>query len=169
MSKRHFTNKYDDIINLPHPVSRKRQPMPLYDRAAQFAPFAALTGHGEAIHETARLTGQRIELDEYEKEALRGRLQYLCNCVDAWNASGRPVEERPQVEVTYFEPDHLKEGGKYVTVCGTVKKIDQYLRQLVLAARDDTDEQSEGQAAWMEVPIDEIILVESEILEDCNE
>lgn len=153
MAERRFTDKYDDIIHLQRPVSRKHPPMPLYDRAAQFAPFAALTGHGEAVKETARITGTRLELDEYEEEILRGRLQYLVGCVEAWNAAGRPVEERPAVAITYFVPDLLKEGGEYVTVSGQVKKIDLYLRQIVLA---------DG----AEVPVDEIIRVESEVFEE---
>ena len=153
MAERRFTNKYDDIINLSHHVSAKRPHMAREDRAAQFAPFAALTGHGESVTEAARLTGQRIELDEYEKELLRGRLQYLCGCVEGWNAAGLPAEERPETEITYFLPDLLKEGGQYVTVTAPVKKIDLYARQLVLA---------EG----TEVPMDEIIRIESEIFEE---
>ena len=159
MSQQRFTEKYDDIIHLPRPVSRKHQPMPMADRAAQFSPFAALTGHGEAVKETARLTGQRIELDEYEKEILRGRLQYLVGCTEAWNAAGRPVEGRPAVTITYFLPDLRKEGGQYVAVSGQVKKIDQYLRQIVLLDAD---------GEWVEIPVDEVIRVESEILEDCS-
>ena len=153
MAERRFTNKYDDIINLPHHVSAKRPHMAREDRAAQFAPFAALTGHGESVTEAARLTGQRIDLDEYEKELLRGRLQYLCGCVEAWNAAGVPAEERPLVEITYFLPDLRKEGGEYVTVTAPVKKIDLYARQLVLA---------EGTP----VPMDEVIRIESEIFEE---
>ena len=153
MAERRFTNKYDDIINLPHHVSAKRPHMAREDRAAQFAPFAALTGHGESVTEAACLTGQRIDLDEYEKELLRGRLQYLCGCVEAWNAAGLPAEERPAAEITYFLPDLRKDGGEYVTVTAPVKKIDLYARQLVLA---------EGTI----VPLDEIIRVESEIFEE---
>ena len=154
MSQQRFTNKYDDIIHLTRPVSRKHPPMPLQDRAAQFAPFAALTGHGDAVKETARLTGQRVELDEYEKEVLRGRLQQLADCVDFWNRESRPVEARPAVTVTYFVPDLLKEGGEYVTVSGPVKKFDQYLRQIVLLTGED---------GWMEIPLDEILTVEGEV------
>ena len=103
--------------------------------------------------------GTRVELDEYEKEILRGRLQYLVGCTEAWNAAVRPVEDRPAVAVTWFVPDMLKEGGEYVTASGSVKKIDQYLRQIVLAGADGT---------LVEIPVDEIIRVESEIFEDCN-
>ena len=154
MSPRRFTEKYDDIINLSRPVSEKHRPMPLADRAAQFAPFAALTGHGEAVKETARLTETRVEMDEYEKEILRGQLQQLADGVQSWNAAGLPVEERPAVIITYFVPDALKEGGAYVTASGQVKKFDQYLRQIVL--KDDGGE-------WQEIPLDEIIRVEGEI------
>lgn len=149
MSERSFTNKYDDIINLPHHVSRKRPKMLREDRAAQFAPFAALTGHGEAVKEAARLTEQRIELDEYEKEQLRGKLQYLAGCVTSWNAAARAPGERPTVTVTYFKPDLLKDGGEYVTASGPVKKIDLYTRHLVMA--DGT-----------EIPVDELIAVDGE-------
>lgn len=159
MSQRRFTDKYDDIIHLQRPLSRKHPPMSRYDRAAQFSPFAALTGHGEAVKETARLTEQRVELDEYEKEILRGRLQQLVNCVEAWNAAGLPAEDRPGVTVTWFVPDFRKEGGQYVTAGGRVKKIDPYLRQIVLL---------DAGGEWMEVPLDEIIRVESEIFQGGN-
>ena len=156
MTERRFTNKYDDIINLPHHVSGKRPRMAREDRAAQFAPFAALTGHGESVTEAARLTGHRIDLDEYEKEQLRGQLQYLCGCVEGWNAAGLPAEERPAAEITYFQPDLRKDGGEYVTVTAPVKKMDLYLRQLVLADGN-------------EVPMDEIIRLDGEFIEDMME
>lgn len=154
MSQRRLTEKYDDMINLSRPVSRKHPPMSLEDRAAQFAPFAALTGHGEAVKETARLTGRRVELDEYEQERLRGKLQLLCACAARWTAAGVPVEERPAVTVTYFVPDLLKEGGEYMTVSGQLKKFDQYVQQIVLLTEED---------GWMEIPLDEILTVEGEI------
>ncbi len=156
MAERRFTDKYDDIIHLPHHVSRKHPQMPMADRAAQFSPFAALTGHGEAVKETARLTGARMELDEYEKEQLRGKLQQLAECLEVWICAGRPVEARPLVAVTYFVPDLRKEGGEYTTTRQPVKKMDLYLRQLVMA--DGT-----------EIPVDEIIAVDSDFLADGNE
>lgn len=113
---------YDDIIHLPHHRSQTHPPMPLQDRAAQFAPFAALTGYGAALHETARLTEQRAELTESEKAALDRRLQLLSD----------RLADRPEITVTYFRPDERKEGGAYVTVTGTAKKIDAYERVLVL-------------------------------------
>ena len=114
-------HRYDDIIDLPHHVSRKYPQMPLLDRAAQFAPFAALTGHEAAIKETARLTEEEIELDENRKELLDLRLQYL----------QEHLSESPEVTVTYFKPDEKKSGGAYVTENGKVKKVDGYAGELV--------------------------------------
>ena len=114
-------HRYDDIIDLPHHVSRKHPQMPLLDRAAQFAPFAALTGHEAAIKETARLTEEEIELDENSKELLDLRLQQL----------QEHLSEQPSVTVTYFKPDEKKDGGSYETVTGKVKKVDGYTGELV--------------------------------------
>lgn len=114
-------HRYDDIIDLPHHVSRKHPQMPLLDRAAQFAPFAALTGHESAIKETARLTEEEIELDENSKELLDFRLQQL----------QEHISECPEVTVTYFRPDEKKTGGAYETVTGKVKKVDGYAGELV--------------------------------------
>ena len=115
------TGKYDDIINLPHKQSSRRPHMSMIDRAAQFSPFAALTGHDAAIKETARLTDRKIELDEYRKVELNAQLQQILE----------HVAERPRVIVTYFLPDKYKEGGAYVTHSGAVKKIDEY-EQIIL-------------------------------------
>lgn len=119
--KENDEHRYDDIIDLPHHVSRKHPRMPLLDRAAQFAPFAALTGHEAAIKETARLTEAEIELDENRKELLDLRLQYL----------QEHLSEHPEVTVTYFKPDEKKAGGAYVTETGMVKKVDGYAGELV--------------------------------------
>lgn len=116
------THKYDDIIRLPHPTSAVHPRMSLYDRAAQFSPFAALTGYEDAIEETARLTHRRIRLGEDEKAALDQALLALEN--------SKPDEL--QVSVTYFVPDEKKEGGRYDTVSGQVKKIDRQRRTLVM-------------------------------------
>lgn len=113
--------RYDDIIDLPHHVSKKHPQMPLLDRAAQFAPFAALTGHEAAIKETARLTEEEIELDENSKELLDFRLQQL----------QEQLSESPEVTVTYFCPDEKKAGGAYETVTGKVKKVDAYAGEMV--------------------------------------
>ena len=114
--------EYDDIINLPHHVSRKHPQMSIHDRAAQFAPFAALTGHGEAIAETARLTDRKIELDDYEKMKLDEKLLIL----------QEHIMEMPEISVTYFCPDEKKEGGKYVTVTKALRKINDMERTLLM-------------------------------------
>lgn len=115
-------HRYDDIINLPHPVSTKHPQMAPLDRAAQFSPFAALTGHEAAIKETARLTDERTELDESSKELLDVRLQMI----------REHLAEKPEITVTFFESDQKKSGGTYVTVTGSIKKIDEYAGKLVL-------------------------------------
>ena len=107
-------HKYDDIIHLPHHQSKERPHMSLHDRAAQFAPFAALTGHEEAIKETARVTEERINLDESAIEKIN---QKLCEIEQF-------LEEKRNVAITYFKPDIHKKGGAYLTDVGTVKKID---------------------------------------------
>jgi hypothetical protein len=115
-------HKYDDIINLPHHRSRKHPPMPLADRAAQFSPFAALTGHGDAVKETARLTETRIELDEEAKASLNARLLFLEN----------NLKEQPEVTITVFVPDERRAGGAYMTRAGVVKRIDEYEQMVVM-------------------------------------
>ena len=112
---------YDDIIHFPHHRSKKHAPMPLIDRAAQFSPFAALTGHDAAIKETARLTDRKIELDEYEIAALDEKLQMI-----------RQQMARSVITVTYFCQDLKKDGGEYVTVTGSVKKMDEYEKCLIM-------------------------------------
>ena len=109
-----MSGKYDDIIGLPHPTSQNHPRMSLHDRAAQFSPFAALTGHHAAIAETGRLTDQRIELDESEIARVDTELQHLQEL----------LPERPMVSITYFVPDERKTGGSYQTVTGEVKRID---------------------------------------------
>lgn len=111
-----MTESYEDIIHLPHHVSDTHPQMPVLDRAAQFAPFAALTGYEAAIKETARLTDKPVELDDYVKEELNGKLQQIAN----------QIGECPQITVTYFQKDEKKMGGAYVTATGCVKKIDDY-------------------------------------------
>ena len=106
--------KYAGIMNLPHHVSPTRPQMPISDRAAQFSPFAALTGHSAAIAETGRLTDQRMELDEYEMARVDAELQRLQELLPG----------RPMASITYFVPDERKNGGSYQTVTGSVKRID---------------------------------------------
>ena len=116
------THDYDDIINLPHHVSTRHPQMSMYDRAAQFSPFAALTGHDAAIKETERLTEDWVELDEDSKELLDEKLQMIREHLD----------EKPEVTFTYFEPDERKQGGAYRTIAGKVKKIDEYEHRILL-------------------------------------
>lgn len=115
-------SEYDDIIDLPRPKSA-HEPMPMSDRAAQFSPFAALTGYEDAIDETARLTDARVELGESAVEELERKLIDLA----------ARISERPEITVTYFVPDARKEGGAYVTRTGTLKRIDELGRELVFA------------------------------------
>jgi len=113
---------YDDIIDLPHHVSSTRPRMPMIDRAAQFQPFRALTGYEDAVRETARLTDRRMELTEEEKARLDAALQRLMDSISS----------RPQVSVTWFQPDKRKAGGAYVTTTGRLKKIDDLEGVLIL-------------------------------------
>ena len=134
-----MNNRYDEIINLPHHVSKTRPQMPMSDRAAQFAPFAALTGYDSVIKETGRLTGERIELDEEALTDLNMRYQLLVDALD----------EEPEVEITYFKPDERKSGGEYVTVTGTVKKVDDFERLITMY--DGT-----------KIPMDDVLAVDGE-------
>lgn len=113
---------YDDIIHLPHHVSQNHPQMPKHDRAAQFAPFAALTGYESAVGETARLTSERRELDPQEAEELNRRLTELA----------ARLPDHPEVTVEYFVPDERKSGGAYVTVTGRVRHISVAEKTLVM-------------------------------------
>ena len=115
-------NSYDDIINLPHPVSKNHPQMPFRDRAAQFAPFAALTGHDAAIKETARLTDERLELSEEVIAQLNEKINIIRNNIG--------IEQK--VSIIYFIPDAKKAGGSYVTCSGSVKKIDEYEHTIIM-------------------------------------
>ena len=116
------TDKYRDIINLPHHQSKRRPSMSMIDRAAQFSPFAALTGHNDAIIETARLTDRKIELDEGTKSVLNEKIQMISDY----------LSEMPTVTFTHFEPDIKKDGGAYLKTTGTVKKIDDFNKEIYL-------------------------------------
>ena len=131
-------SEYDDIIDLPRPKS-KHEPMPMSDRAAQFSPFATLTGYGDAIDETARLTDRRIELSEEESAELDYKQQYLAT-LDA-----------PTVTVTYFVPDERKSGGAYVTHTGVLKRVDEVESMVVF---------KDG----LRVPLDEVMDIKCEQL-----
>ena len=135
-----MNGKYDEIMGLPHHVSKTRPQMPMSDRAAQFAPFAALTGYDAAIKETGRLTDERIELDVEALSALDMKYQLLMEALD----------EAPEVTITYFQPDERKAGGKYVSAVGTVKKIDDFERRITM--RDGT-----------RIPMDDVLSIDGEM------
>ena len=116
-------SRYDDIINLPHHVSPTRQRMSMHDRAAQFAPFAALVGYDDAVAETARLTEARPELDEQEQRAINERLAYIAD----------HIHERPEVRIKYFVPDERKSGGAIVEGSGQAKRISDADATITLA------------------------------------
>lgn len=129
-------NNYDDIINLPHHESKVHPKMSLYNRSAQFAPFAALTGYDDAIVETARLTDKRINIDEGLKEVINSKLQKIDSLIN----------EHPLIEVTYFIKDKRKAGGSYTTISGNVKRIDTDNNLIILTNKS-------------KIPISEIINV----------
>lgn len=115
-------SRYDDIIHLPHHVSKTRKPMPMINRAAQFAPFAALTGHDEAIAETARQTALRRILSSDEQEILSKRLTYAIS----------HIGKRSNLTFIYFIPDTQKEGGRYVNTTGILRAYDDFEKRIVL-------------------------------------
>lgn len=131
--------KYDDIINLPHHVSQTRPQMSMIDRAAQFSPFAALTGYDAAIKETGRLTDTKVEISDEERDVLDRKQQYL----------QKIVADRPEITITYFVPDEKKDGGSYTSLTGNLKRIDYYERLFVLT--DGT-----------KIQLDEIVDIESD-------
>lgn len=118
------TDSYEDIINLPHPEPRTHPRMPRENRAAQFAPFAALSGYEDAVNETARLTDERIELNEDAKDALNDAMRRIQFSLQKG--------EHASLEITYFIPDERKAGGRYETVSGTVRKVDAGIGYLFL-------------------------------------
>ena len=135
-----MSGQYDDIIQLPHHVSLTRPQMSMQDRAAQFSPFAALTGYDAAVKETARLTDKKIVLDEEALTFLNRKYQILVDRLD----------ERSEVIITYFKPDAKKSGGAYVEIAGAVKKVDDFERIIVMM--DGT-----------KLPMDDVLDIEGEI------
>ena len=115
------TSRYDDILHLPRPVSPTRRHMPPLERAAQFSPFAALTGYEDAIAETVRLTEEKNELGEWEQAELDKKLRLLM-----------AASNHPLITVTYFQKDSRKQGGAYVNVTERLKRIRLPERELVL-------------------------------------
>ena len=137
-----MSGPYDDIINLPHPTSQRHPRMPVRDRAAIFSPFAALSGHGAAIAETARLTDRRMELDEDTRAELDRKQAVLLEHID----------KQPEITVTWFQPDERKDGGAYRTAAGRLRKFRELERDLVLA--DGT-----------EIPLEDVVAQESDIFQ----
>ncbi|MDD3336328.1 MAG: hypothetical protein PHI98_12560 [Eubacteriales bacterium] len=139
-------HRYDDMLALPHHVSKKHPQMSPENRAAQFAPFAALTGYGAAVKETARLTDQRIEMDDDDKILLNGKLQRI----------QENLKVCPEVVITFFQHDEKKDGGVYVTVTGIVKNVDEHQRQIVMVNEKN-------------IPIDDVIAIDGELFRGMDE
>ena len=134
-------HKYDDIINLEHHISKTHKQMSMQNRAAQFAPFVALTGYEEAVKETARFTEQKIELDEELNNILDEKLRLIQS----------QIKNTPEITVIYFVPDDKKRGGKYQKITGKIKKIDDYNKFIIF---------TDGKY----IPIKDIIDISGEIL-----
>ena len=133
-----MSGKYDDMLHLPHPTSVRHPRMPISERAAIFSPFAALTDHAGAIAETARLTDQKMELDEGTKAELDRRQTVLLE----------RISKQPEITVIWFQPDERKDGGAYFTIIGWLKKLDAIQRVLVLTDRT-------------KIPLDDVAEIES--------
>ena len=131
---------YEDIVNLPPHISKKHPQPSMMDRAARFAPFAAITGYEEMVLEEARVTEERVDLDEGALSLLNEKLNMIQEFLD----------EEPEVTITYFEPDKKKDGGAYISITGTVKRIDEYERIVLMS--DDK-----------KIKIDEIYAIESDL------
>ena len=151
MSRQGEWNPYEDIIHLPHHQSATRLHMSLYDRAAQFSPFAALTGFDGVIAETSRLTDQKIELSEYERALLDQKLSRIDDELRKGN--------HPEITVIYFVPDPLKAGGAYNEYTGHVRNIDAFERCIVFLAGN-------GRSAGRRIGIDDIWGMHGELVDD---
>lgn len=134
--------KYEDIINLPRPKSKTRSSMSMINRAAQFSPFAALTGHETAVKETARETENRIELDPYMRDALDHKLEILLG----------DLKNKPQIKIIHFQADEKKLGGKYIKTSGRIKKIDEYHHIILMSDN-------------RQIPIEDILDIEGRIFD----
>lgn len=135
-----MSENYDDIIDLPHHVSATRPQMSMMDRAAQFSPFAALTGYDAAIEETGRLTDEKIEMDAEALNVLNMKFQILID----------RLAEEPEVTFIYFKPDERKDGGAYIDVTGIVKKVDKFERLIVMQS-------------GTKIPMDDVLEIEGDI------
>lgn len=134
--------KYEDVIKFSHPTSKRHPRMTLSERAAQFSPFAALTGYNESVKERERLTKQKIELADDERQILDVKLHFL----------QAHIKDELEIRITYFEPDLYKEGGRYITKRSFIKKIDAYNQMVIM--KDNTN-----------IPIKRIIKIEGEIFD----
>ena len=137
------TNKYNDIINLSHHVSKTHQQMSMKMRSAQFSPFAALTVFEESVVETSRLTENKKYLTEDEKEKLDRKIQLI----EKW------INDKPQVIITYFKPDNKKSGGKYIDLTGAIIKIDRNRNVIIMSNKK-------------EIIVDDIIEIKSKLFEN---
>lgn len=135
-------HRYDDMLYMPHHVSPTRQPMSLYNRAAQFAPFAALTGYEEKIDETGRLTQAKIQLDEHARELLDRQLAEIM----------QHLQEKKNYTFTYFVPDYSKDGGSYVSTQAIIKKINLTLRTITMYAENQVQD-------GLIIPLDDIVSI----------
>ena len=122
-------SRYDDIIRLPHHSSQRRPSMPRIGRAAQFAPFAALSGYEDAVQETARLTDTMTEQDEESLALMNEKLHALLEV----------IQDQPEITITFFEPDAKKAGGAYLSVTGRIRRVDEINRQIILTDRTVID------------------------------
>ena len=143
-------NPYADIIHLPHHKAANRPHMSLYDRAAQFSPFAALTGFDGVIAETARLTDRKVELSESEKILLDQKLTLIDDVIQD--------KHHPEITVVYFVPDYLKEGGEYEEYTGKVRKIDPIERTVFFLAAN-------GRSAGKTIRVDDITEIHGELVD----
>ena len=147
-------NPYADIIHMPHHKATNRPHMSLYDRAAQFSPFAALTGFDGVIAETARLTDRKVELSESEKILLDQKLTLIDDVIQD--------KHYPEITVVYFVPDYLKEGGEYEEYTGQVRKIDPIERTVVFLAAN-------GRSAGKTIRVDDIKEIHGELVDYMDE
>ena len=143
-------NPYADIIHLPHHKAANRPHMSLYDRAAQFSPFAALVGFDGVIAETCRLTDRRVELPESEKVLLDQKLTLIDDVIQDGH--------HPEITVVFFVADPLKEGGEYQEYIGKVRKVDAVERTIVFLAAN-------GRSAGKRVPIDDVLEIHGELVD----
>lgn len=143
-------NPYSDIIHLPHHKAANRPHMSMYDRAAQFSPFAALVGFDGVIAETGRLTDRRVELPESEKVLLDQKLTLIDDVIQDGH--------HPEITVVFFVADPLKEGGEYQEYIGKVRKVDAVERTIVFLAAN-------GRSAGKRVPIDDVLEIHGELVD----